>query len=99
MSNYLTTKEEIIREVKINSDGNEYRYLMLVKESENVASYGIPLYSIRITMTTSDGSTTCSELSDLFSQRGKAEIFFKKLTDNLATPLNLQYIFEDEFMQ
>ena len=77
-------------------DGATYSYSLIMKESKNVASYRLPLYSIEIEMTDIDGNNTSARTCELFADVGKAISFFKKLYENLATPLNLPYILEDE---
>ena len=83
------------REIK-EADGALYRYSLIMSESNKVASYKLPLYSIEIEMTDEDGNKTHARTRELFADVGKALSFFKKLADNLATPLNLPYIIEDE---
>ena len=77
-------------------DGATYSYSLIMKESKNVASYRLPLYSIEIEMTDKDGNVTNARARELFADVGKAISFFRKLCENLATPLNLPYILEDE---
>lgn len=89
-------KNNVIKRVVREADGSHYRYALTVSESNKVASYKLPLYSIEIEMTTPDGKRTYARTRELFADVGKALSFFKKLTDNLATPLNLPYIVEDE---
>ena len=88
--------ETVIKTVEREADGAKYRYLLLVSESNKVASYRIPLYSIEIEMTDPEGNVTNAKTKEIFADVGKALSFFKKLSDNLATPLNLMYILEDE---
>ena len=89
-------RETVIkREVK-EVDGMVYRYALMVSESNKVASYKLPLYSIEIELTDEDGNVTHARTRELFADVGKALSFFKKLSENLATPLNLPYILEDE---
>ena len=47
-------------------------------------------------MTDKDSNVTNARTRELFADVGKAISFFRKLCDNLATPLNLPYILEDE---
>ena len=44
----------------------------------------------------SDTSGTRSDANDLFSDLSRASGFFDKIVDNLATPIDLAYIVEDE---
>ena len=89
-------KEKVIRSEVREADGAKYCYTLLMSESNKVASFKIPLYSIKIEMTDADGNNTSARTCDLFADVGKALSFFKKLYENLATPLNLPYILEDE---
>ena len=77
-------------------NGIEYTYDLVMRESDRVASYGIPLYTIQVEMTQADGSTTAAKASELFDDAGRAIDFFEKLVDNLATPIDLAYVVEDE---
>ena len=86
----------VIRLEERESDGAKYEYKLIMKESDSVASYGIRLYSIEIKMSMPDGATTYAEAKELFADCGIAMDFFDKLVDNLATPLNLSYVVEDE---
>ena len=86
----------IIRTNTVNEDGANYKYKLYMQESGNVASYKLPLYSIGIEMTDQDGNYTEARIADVFSDIGKALVFYERLVENLATPLNLPYILEDE---
>ena len=79
------------------SEGFEYRYELTEKKDFYVASYGIPLYSISVRMK-KIGSQKSTEgtAKNLFSDLKKAMRFFEKLVRNLATPIDLSYIVEDE---
>lgn len=79
------------------SEGFEYRYELTEKKDFYVASYGIPLYSISVRMK-KIGSQKSTEgtAENLFSDLKKAMRFFEKLVRNLATPIDLSYIVEDE---
>ena len=89
-------KDTVIKREVREADGATYRYLLVMSESNKVASYKLPLYSVEIEMTDAEGRRTHARTRDLFADVGKAISFFRKLCDNLATPLNLPYIVEDE---
>ncbi len=89
-------RDKVIRKEEKCVDGAIYRYSLVMSESNKVASYKLPLYSVEIEMVDPEGSVTNARTRDLFADVGKAISFFKKLCDNLATPLNLPYIIEDE---
>lgn len=87
--------KEIIRlEERIN-DGLFYRYKLIRTKSLKVASYHMPLYSIEVSLT-KDENTTENSLCEVFSDLGKAIVFFDHIVENLATPIDLPYILEDK---
>ena len=91
------TADTIIRtDYKHDDENNAYHYELIMKEGMGVASWKIPLYSIRINMTDSGGRDTCADTKDIFADAGKAILFYEKLVKNLATPIDLAYIIEDE---
>ena len=90
--------ETIIKTEERVCDGISYKYVLKKRESRRVASYKMPLYSVEVEMKSSDGRINSKNSSDLFSDIGKAVVFFEMLVDNLATPIDLPYILEDEFL-
>ena len=90
------TKDTIIRTDTRCDDGYRYRYELLMKQGEGVATWRIPLYSIRVHMTDPDGDTTVGDVKDVFADPGKALLFYEKILRNLATPIDLIYALEDE---
>ena len=97
MKHRKKTTDTTIRTEKRKKDGIDYTYRLIMTESSSVASYRIPLYSVSVNMIMNDGSETDASAKDLFADAGKAIDFFEKLVDNLATPIDLPYIIEDEF--
>ena len=93
--NELTT-DGVIRKVTIYNEGNKYTYILSKKKSSMLASFRIPLYSIRVEMTDFEGEDSYFELRDTFASEERALRFFNKLKDNLATPVNCPFVFEDE---
>ena len=89
-------KSTLIRSDKVTEDGALYIYSLTQRESQCVASYRIPLYSVHIELTDRDGNRTEASVEDAFSDIGHAVVFYDRLREHLATPLNLPYIFEDE---
>lgn len=90
------TTDTVIR-TDIKQDGEYiYRYELIMKQGEGVASWRIPLYSIKVYMTDEDGNTTEGDVKDVFADVGKAVIFYEKIVRNLATPIDLIYTLEDE---
>lgn len=86
----------IMREEERREGGYSYKYTLSVCESVSVASYKLPLYSITVALTDAEGNTTCGDTREIFADLGKANSFFDKLVRNLATPINLAYVVEDE---
>lgn len=87
--------EETLRVNDVKTEDASYKYTLCVTKSDRVASYRLPLYSIRIEMWTSDGYYTEARTGDIFSDLGKAVVFYERMVENLATPINLAYIVED----
>ncbi len=97
MAKNLKLKERTaLREQTVTADGATYVYTLFSKPGSRVADYGLTLYSVEIRMTDRDGRYTESALEDIFSDHKKAFRFFDKLVKNLATPIDLPYILEDE---
>ena len=87
---------KVIRANTVVSEGAEYKYSLYSTESTRVASYRLPLYSISVELTDSEGNETNATVGDIFSDVGKAIIFYDRLVKHLATPIDLPYILEDE---
>ncbi len=87
---------EVLRREVREADGARYVYILSCGEGKLVASFGLTLYSIGIEMTDKDGRYTESRLNEVFSDSARAFRFFRRLVDNLATPIDLPYILEDE---
>ena len=94
--NITKKKNMLVRSERRNEDGNEYEYTLTVSESDKTVSFRLPLYSIRVAMTTADGQRREAELNDAFRSPRTAFTFFNRIVDNLATPIDLVYIHEDE---
>lgn len=90
-------KEIIMRSECVSDGGATYTYTLCVRESDKVASYRIPLYSVAVKMVDSNGEETYAEAKDAFSDVGKALVFYERIMEHLATPLNLPYVLEDEY--
>ena len=90
-------KESILKETR-EADGIIYTYTLILHEDIRLTSIGIPLYSISVEMTNlKTGKHTSAQTRELFADESKAKAFFDKLVRNLATPIDLAYIVEDEF--
>ncbi len=90
------TKSSIIRCDEKREEGYIYSYELISRESDSVASFGIALYSVRIELTAPSGEVTSAEANDIFADAGRAILFYEKLVRNLATPVDLAYVTEDE---
>ena len=91
------TKSRTVRTEVREVEGIKYRYELTRRENRSVAGFGIPLYSFAVVMEFTDtGKRSEGNTTDLFADSGKAMRFFEKLVDNLATPIDLAYIVEDE---
>lgn len=86
----------VIKRDERSSEGICYEYELSVSESRRLSSYRIPLYSVRVMMTNKNGERTSARADDAFADAGRAIIFYEKLVANLATPIDLAYILEDE---
>ena len=85
----------VIKMIEKSEGDISYTYTLFFERSGKVASFGLPLYSIKVEMI-KDGVTTERILKEIFSDIGKANVFFEMLADNLATPIDLPYILEDK---
>lgn len=88
--NRLLRREEVVDE------GNFYSYELTVREGNSTADWRLPLYSIKVNMTDVEGTRREADAKDVFSSREQAVEFFDKIVRNLATPIDLAYIVEDE---
>lgn len=94
--NITKKKNMLVRSERRQEDGNEYEYTLTVRESDKTASFRLPLYSIRVAMTTADGQRREAELNDAFRSPRTAFTFFNRIVDNLATPIDLPFVYDDE---
>lgn len=99
MSKRERTFERVIRSDE-RADGNFlYSYRLIVCENDQHASFRIPLYSVTVNMTDEVGDVTTASVKNAFCDAGQALIFYDKIVKNLATPIDLTYIFEDEMQR
>ncbi len=96
MKSSSLTKETLIRRERKEEGDFSYTYDLIMKESDRTTSYRISLYTIRVTLTDSEGIRTEAEVRDAFADFGRAVLFYDKIVRNLCTPVNLCYILEDE---
>lgn len=90
------TIDTVIKRDERIDEGRRYIYELSVSENLNLSSYRIPLYSVSVSMTDTDGESTSSSVKDAFADAGRALVFYEKIVTNWATPIDLAYILEDE---
>ena len=90
------TLGKLIKQEDKLKDGYIYSYQLTMREGCSTADWRMPLYSIKVDMTDSEGNKTSSDAKDIFSSLDKAIQLFDKIVRNLATPIDLAYIIEDE---
>ena len=88
--------DKLIRREERECCGIKYIYELTSREADAVAAFRLPLYSIKISMTAPDQNPREANARDVFSSLEKATTFFDKIVRNLATPIDLIYILEDE---
>lgn len=86
----------VIKKEERCEDGYSYTYELLLRRGMRTAEFGLPLYSIKISMTDPCGNTSQREATDVFANFEQATTFFDRLVRNLATPIDLGYVVEDE---
>ena len=86
----------VIKKEERAESGYSYTYELLLRRGVRTADFGLPLYSIKISMTDPSGNTSQREATDVFASSKQATLFFDKLVRNLATPIDLCYVVEDE---
>ena len=88
--------EKVIRKEERESGGYFYSYELIERKGRRLADFGMRLYSIKVNMTDSNGRVKNGEAKDVFSSKKKAFEFFELIVNNLATPIDLKYVIEDE---
>lgn len=96
MRSKTKTDDVIIRKEVRESEGITYTYTLTMHKSCATASFGIPIYSIRVELTDAGGEESAAEASDVFADAGRAIVFYEKLIRNLVTPIDLPYVLEDD---
>ena len=87
--------EAIIKKEERYSDGINYSYELSMRKSEN-PKIDAALYSINVKMTDLRGNSTTANAKEVFTDPGHAILFFDKIVNSLATPVDLAYVVEDE---
>ena len=85
----------VIRREHVESEGLHYKYELQMKERTRGSAI-VRAYIISVEMTLDDGSTTYAETGEVFLDVGKAIAFFDRMVKNLATPIDLGYVLEDD---
>lgn len=99
MKKRLKLIETVVGRKTVESGGYVYTYTLIKRESRRISSFRIPLYSIKIELSNPAGEKTEALSHDLFSDLGKAIVFYDRLVRNLATPIDLAYVVEDEILR
>lgn len=92
------TCDNILIQENRELEGYSYTYELILRKGIRTHDWGLPLYSIKVSMTDNNGRKSQSEATDVFTDRKRAEGFFHKLVRNLATPIDLGYVVEDEVL-
>ena len=95
METKVKSKTTLIRREVLEKGGTLYKYELQMKDRK-CDNQPMPLYLISIEMALEDGSATYAETGEIFANVNKAIQFFDKLVNNLATPIDLPYVIEDE---
>jgi hypothetical protein len=77
--------------------GMRYEYRLSISESRKTASFGLRLYSVSVKLTDRRGVETEATLNEAFCDSERAFRFFNRIVENLATPIDLPYVFDDEY--
>lgn len=80
-----------IRSKICENDGFTYRYDLNLEE-DGIGN----VYSVEIKMESADGKINSKIKRELYSDTERAYKLFNTLVENLATPINLRFILEDE---
>ena len=88
--------EKVVKREERADGGFIYTYELILREGMRTADWRLPLYSIKVSMTDGAGRRTHREATDVFTNKEKAFGLFEKLVRNLATPIDLGYVVEDE---
>lgn len=88
--------EQVVKKEERSNGGFFYTYELILREGMRTADWKLPLYSVKVSMTDQAGRKSQREVKDVFTNKDKAILFFEKLVRNLATPIDLGYVVEDE---
>lgn len=88
--------DQVIMRRICEEGGISYTYELIKREGARTDDWRLTLYSFRILMRDSDGNVSQRMARDVFTELERAEEFFDMLVKNLATPIDLSYVIEDE---
>lgn len=88
--------QNIIKKETIENGEYVYSYELIERRGKRLADFGMRLYSISVSMRDERGEIKKGEAKDIFSSKRKALVFFDRIVKNLATPIDLKYVVEDE---
>lgn len=88
--------DKVVTREERAADGCLYTYELTMRQGERTVDWRLPLYSVKVKMTDAEGKSSQREARDLFTCPKRARAFFDKLVRNLATPIDLGYVVEDE---
>lgn len=94
MSKSQESHDNILRTSERYADGSIYIY-RLIGRSRRSKSGEAEMYSVNVSMSSPEATTT-AEVTDAFSDIGKALVFYTKAVANLLTPRNLPDVLADE---
>lgn len=89
-------KESVIRSCEIQNEGISYNYSLTERRSGAIPSYGLSLYTVKVKMKDASGISTEAVAGDIFKDEACALNFYDKIVRNLAIPIDLAYVVEDE---
>ena len=84
----------LIRKETRWNNGNKYEYSLFVKKSPRVASFGLNLYSIIVSVQSPNGEGYEEKINEGFSNFAHAGNFFESLVTSLASPSELPYMYD-----
>ena len=73
-----------------------YTYSLRMTEGRARGGFRIPTYTVEVKMIDEDGDESFASTDEVFFDAGEALLFYEKVVRNLATPINLAYVLEDE---
>ena len=97
MNGEIKQAESLIRCDEVFNDGISYKFSLTERRSEGAIS-NFPLYTVKVEMRDEDGISTAAIAENVFKGTDRAIEFYDKIVRNLATPIDLPYVVEDEMV-